>query len=140
MKRQNPLIIPVTLLLVGLALNSFAGSAILSNSRLEALLSAAAFQIVTGPDAQQQVWYARTAPNTLQRHLDKGEAVYTYADRRGCFMYIGGQPEYQQFKRLVRETSNAEARVQASEAFDKPWRDWSWTWEPWQLVVWGYEP
>jgi hypothetical protein len=140
MRRHNPLIIPMTVILIGIALDSFAGSGTLSHSRIESLLSAAGFQILTGEDAQQQVWYARSAPNTLQRHPQKGGAVYTYADYRGCFMYIGGQFEYQQYERLVRETSDAERRIQASEALDKPWRDWVWTWEPWKLVVWGYEP
>jgi hypothetical protein len=140
MKRPNLLVIPLTMLLLGIALDSFAGSGTLSQSRIESLLSAAGFQILTGADAQQQAWYAQTPPNTLQRHLQRGEAVYTYADQRGCFMYVGGQPEYQQYKRLVRETSNAERRIQASEAFDQRWRDWVWTWKPWKLVEWGYEP
>jgi len=140
MRRPNPLIIPATVILIGIALDSFAGSGTLSHSRIESLLSAAGFQILTGADAQQQAWYAQTPPNTLQRHLQRGKAVYTYADQRGCFMYVGGQPEYQQYERLVRETSNAERRIHASEALDKPWRDWVWTWEPWKLVEWGYEP
>ena len=140
MKRPNLLVIPLTMLLLGIALDSFAGSANLSYSRIEGLLSAAGFQILTGTDAQQQLWYSRTAPHTLERHIQNGQAVYTYVDQRGCFMYIGGQPEYQQFKRILSETSNAERRVQASEAFDQPWRDWVWTWKPWKLVEWGYEP
>ena len=140
MKRPNPLIIPLTMLLLGIALDSFAGSTILSRSRIEELLSAAGFQILTGADAQQQAWYSRTAPHTLARHIQNGQAVYTYVDQRGCFMYIGGQPEYQQYKRIERETVNAERGVQASEALDQPWRDWVWTWEPWKLVEWGYEP
>ena len=140
MRRPNPLIIPMTVILIGIALDSFAGSGTLSHSRIESLLSAAGFQILTGADAQQQVWYARTAPNTLERHIQNGQAVYTYTDRWGCFMYIGGEPEYQQYKRVVRETSDAERRIHASEALDKPWRDWVWTWKPWKLVEWGYEP
>jgi hypothetical protein len=140
MKKPNLLVILLTMLLLGIALDSFAGSANLSYSRIEGLLSAAGFQILTGTDAQQQVWYSRTAPHTLERHIQNGQAVYTYVDQRGCFMYIGGQPEYQQYKRILSETSNAERRIQASEAFDQPWRDWVWTWKPWKLVEWGYEP
>jgi hypothetical protein len=140
MSRQNLPIISVTILLISIALDSFAGSATLSHSRIEELLSAAGFQILTGADAQEQVWYARTTPNTLERHIRNGEAVYTYTDQRGCFMYIGGQFEYQQYKRIERETSNAERRIQASEALDQPWREWVWTWKPWKLVEWGYEP
>jgi hypothetical protein len=140
MRRPNPLIIPLTMFLISVALDSFAGSATLSHSRTEGLLSAAGFQILTGADAEQQVWYARTPPHTLERHISNGETVYVYTDQRGCFMYIGGQPEYQQYKRILRETSNAQRRIQASEAFDQPWRDWVWTWKPWKLIEWGYEP
>ena len=135
MKMPNPLIIPVTILLVGMALDSFAGSATLSESRIESLLSAAGFQIRTGPDAERQMLYLRAAPNTFERHI----GVYTYADPRAGFMYVGGQFEYQQFKRLLREVSIAERQVQTSEALDKPWRDWSWTWKPWKLWVGSYE-
>jgi hypothetical protein len=140
MRRPNPLIIPLTMFLISLALDSFAGSATLSYSRIEGLLSAAGFQILTGAEAEQQVWYSRTPSHTLERHISNGEAVYTYTDQRGCFMYIGGQPEYQQFKRVLRETSDAQRRIQASEALDQPWRDWVWTWKPWKLIEWGYEP
>jgi hypothetical protein len=140
MKRPNPLIIPLTMLLFGIASDSFAGSTTLSHSRIEGLLSAAGFQILTGADAQQQVWYSRTAPHTIERHIQNGQAVYTYVDQRGCFMYIGGQPEYQQYKRVERETADAERGIQASKALDQPWRDWVWTWKPWKLVEWSYEP
>jgi hypothetical protein len=139
MRMANPLTIPVTLLLVGMALNSFAGSATLSESRVEGLLSAAGFQIRTGPDAERQMLYLRAAPSTLERHTANGEVVYTYADPRAGFVYIGGQTEYQQFKRLLREVSIAERQVQTSEALDKPWRDWNWTWKPWKLWVGSYE-
>jgi hypothetical protein len=135
MKRPNPLIIPVTILLVGIALDSFAGSA----TRTESLLSAAGFQILTGPAAQRQMWYLRTNPNTVERHIENGEVVYTYVDQRAGFMYLGGQLEYQQYKRIAGEVSSAERRVQMSEAFDKPWRDWVWTWKPWKLWAGSYQ-
>jgi hypothetical protein len=140
MRRPNLPIVLVTILSLSIALDSFAGSATLSHSRIEGLLSAAGFQILTGADAEEQVWYARTPPHTLERHIRNGEAVYTYTDHRGCFMYIGGQPEYEQFKRILGETSDAERRIQASEAVDQGWRDWVWTWKPWKLIEWGYEP
>jgi hypothetical protein len=140
MRRPNPLIIPLTMFLISLALDSFAGSATLSYSRIEGLLSAAGFQILTGAEAEQQVWYARTPPHTLERHISNGETVYVYTDQRACFMYIGGQPEYQQYKRILRETADAQRRIQASDALDQPWRDWVWTWKPWKLIEWGYEP
>jgi hypothetical protein len=139
MKRPNPLIIPATILLLGITLNSFAGSATLSNSRIESLLEAAGFQIHTGPDAQWQLWYPRSTPNTLERHIENGEVVYTYADPRGGFIYLGGQPEYQQYKQLVREVSIAQRKLQASEALDRPWQDWNWTWKPWKLWLWSYQ-
>jgi hypothetical protein len=140
MSRQNLPIISVTILLISIALDSFAGSANLSYSRIEGLLSAAGFQILTGAEAEQQVWYARTPPHTLERHISNGETVYVYTDQRACFMYIGGQPEYQQYKRILRETADAQRRIQASDALDQPWRDWVWTWKPWKLIEWGYEP
>jgi hypothetical protein len=70
MKRPNPFIIPVTMLLVGIALDSFAGSPTLSKRR--------------------------------QASIAQKEA--------------------------------------ASGALDKPWQDWSWTWQPWKLLIWSYQP
>ena len=139
MKRPNLLIIPVTILLVGITFDSFAGAATLPKSRTESLLAAAGFQILPGPDAQHQMLYLRTTPNTLERHMGKGEPVYTYVDQPGGFMYLGGLPEYQQYQRIVREVSSAERKVQTSTALDKPWRDWNWTWKPWKLWVWSYQ-
>lgn len=126
--------------LVGIALDSFAGSVTLSNSRIESLLSAAGFQILTGPDALQEIWYTRSSPHTLERHIANGRIVYTYADQRGCFIYIGGQPEYQQYERILRETLVAETQLEATAPPDQAWRDWRWTWKPWKLVVWSYQP
>jgi hypothetical protein len=140
MKRPNPLIIPLTMLFVGIALNSFADSTRLSQARIESLLSAAGFQILTEPDALQEVWYTRAVPDILERHIANGKIVYTYADQRGGFIYIGGSFEYQQFKRIYREASVAQAQWQATETVYKPWRDWDWTWKPWKLLVWGYQP
>jgi deoxycytidine triphosphate deaminase len=139
MKRQNPLIIPATILLLGIALDSFAGSVILTHARIESLLLDAGFQIHTGPDAQRQLRYLRTTPYTVERHIDNGQVVYTYADPRAGFLYTGGQFEYQQYKRVVREASISEERWQTSEALAKPWQDWDWTWKPWKLLRWGYE-
>jgi hypothetical protein len=39
----------------------------------------------------------------------------------------------------LRESSIAQ-REAASGALDKPWQDWSWTWQPWKLVMWSYQP
>src|SRR5580704_11404838 len=108
MKRPNLLIISVTILLVGITFDSFAGAATLPKARTESLLAAAGFQILTAPDAQHQTLFLRSTPNTLERHIGNGEAVYTYVDRRGGLIYIGGPPEYQQYQRIVREVSNAE--------------------------------
>jgi hypothetical protein len=71
MKRTNPFIIPLTMLLVGIALDSFAGCATPSKPR---------------------------------------------------------------------ERSVAQRELAASGAPDKPWQDWSWTWQPWELIMWSYEP
>jgi hypothetical protein len=140
MKRTNPFIIPLTMLLLGFALDGFAGSGTLSKSRIESLLSAAGFRILTEPDALQEVWYTRSTPHTLERHIANGKIVYTYADQRGRFIYIGGQAEYQHYERLLRETWVAETRLPATAAPDQPWRDWRWTWKPWKLLVWSYQP
>ena len=140
MKRPNSLIVPLTMLLVGIALDSFADSPKLTKSRVESLLAAAGFQILTEPDALQLVWYTRAVPDIIERHNTNGKIVYTYADPRGGFIYIGGSLEYQQFKRIYQAASVAQIQWQTVETAYKPWRDWVWTWEPWKLLVWGYQP
>lgn len=140
MNRRNPFILPLTMLLVGIALDSFAGSLTLSKSRTESLLAAAGFQILTKPLALQEVWYTRGTPDTLERHVAGSKVVYTFADQRGGFIYIGNEFDYRQYQRLLGEVSAAETRVEASEGRDSPWREWRWTWKPWKLVVWSYQP
>jgi hypothetical protein len=140
MTAPHRLIIPVTILLVGIAVNSFAGSANLSNPRIESLLSAAGFHILAGPEAEREMWSLRATPHTVERHIENGRVVYTYADPGGGFICIGGQAEYQQFKRIVRQVAMAQREAQMTEPLDKPWHDWVWTWKPWKLIVWGYQP
>lgn len=140
MKKTNPFIIPLIVLLVGIALDSFAGSVTLSEPRIEGLLSDAGFKILTEPAARQEVWYTRSAPHRLERHMAGGRIIYTYADWQGGFLYIGDQFSYRQYERLLGETLVAETQVQATVAFDHPCRDWDWTWEPWLLPMWSYQP
>jgi hypothetical protein len=143
MKRSIAPMIPVTMLLVGIAFNCFAGPRTIADPRTESLLSAAGFQIRTGQDARQEEWYGQTpatAPNTIERHGYNGHVVYTYVDRGGDFMYIGGEPEYRQYERLVTQVSINRSRIEAAEAGDQSWREWRWTWKPWLPVKWSYQP
>jgi|GEM_PF-3014351 hypothetical protein len=140
MKRPSSPFIPVTMLLAGIALTSFAGPITIEDPRTEALLSAAGFQIRTGQDARQQEWYSPTTPNRLVRHGYSGNIVYTYVDRGGDFMYIGGEPEYHQYERLISQVAISKARIEASEARDNAWREWRWTWKLWLPVEWSYQP
>jgi hypothetical protein len=139
LKTSNPLALLVTVLLATASV-SFAGSAALSTSRIESLLSDAGFGFRLHPDVQDLQQYGRMTPNTLERHIVNGRVVYTFLDRYAGFLYFGGPAVYRQYLRIEREAVIAKTGFNFSEFQDKPWQDWSWTWQPWKLVIWGYQP
>ena len=83
-----------------LVLLGFSGCASLESGNTEQLLSAAGFRTRTPVTAKQVEIFKTLPPYRVERRMIQGKVVYTYANPRKNLLYIGGEAEYQQFRRL----------------------------------------
>src|SRR6266853_6024777 len=107
MSSIKPLSTSVTILLL-VAVAAFGGCASLTSlvaSNKESLLSAAGFRTRTPSTPKRQALYSQLAPYKLERRTKNGKVLYTYADKQKGIVYIGGETEYQQYKRLAVQQS-----------------------------------
>src|ERR1700745_4298290 len=107
MSSIKPLFTSVTILLL-VAVAAFEGCASLTSlvaSDKESLLSAAGFRTRPTSTPKRQALYSQLAPYKLERRTKNGKVLYTYADKQKGIVYIGGETEYQQYKRLALQQS-----------------------------------
>jgi hypothetical protein len=133
MNRIKPLPISFTILLLVVALAGFEGCASMDASGTESLLSAAGFRSRTPSTPKQQVLYSQMTPYKLERRTKKGKVLYTYADKQKGIVYIGGETEYQQYKRLALQQSIAQNQLEAAEINETASLSWGPDWGPWQV-------
>jgi hypothetical protein len=128
MNRIRPLSTSFTILLLVVALAGFEGCASMDASNTESLLSAAGFRTRTPSTPRQQALYSQLAPYKLERRTKNGKVLYTYADKQKGIVYIGGETEYQQYKRLALQQSIAQSQLEAAQINETA----SLGWGPWQ--------
>ncbi len=143
----KPLSTSVTILLLLVAVAAFEGCASLGASNKESLLSAAGFRTRTPSTPKRQALYSQLAPYKLERRTKNGKVLYTYADKQKGIVYIGGETEYQQYKRLVVQQSPqynyvedpadddgtiTQSQLEAAEINETASLNWGPDWGPWQ--------
>jgi hypothetical protein len=133
MNSMKPLSISLTVLLLVVALAGLEGCASMDASNTESLLSAAGFRTRTPSTPKQQALYSQLAAYKLERRMKNGKVLYTYADKQKGIVYIGGETEYQQYKRLALQQSIAESQLQAAEINETASLNWGPDWGPWQV-------
>jgi hypothetical protein len=101
-------------------------------SNTESLLSAAGFRTRTPSTPKQQALYSQLAPYKLERRTKNGKVLYTYADKQKGIVYIGGETEYQQYKRLALQQSIAQSQLEAAQINETASLGWGPDWGPWQ--------
>ena len=149
MSSIKPLSTSVTILLL-VAVAAFEGCASLTSlvaSDKESLLSAAGFRTRTPSTPKRQALYSQLAPYKLERRTKNGKVLYTYADKQKGIVYIGGETEYQQYKRLAVERSFQQndpedppddngftkSQLNAAEINETPSLNWEPDWGSWQI-------
>src|ERR1700726_2123260 len=148
MNRIKPLSASFTLLLLVVALAGFEGCASMDASNTESLLSAAGFRSRTPSTPKQQALYSQLTPYKLERRTKNGKVLYTYADKQKGIVYIGGETEYQQYKRLAVQQSPqynyvedpadddgtiTQSQLKAVEIRETASLNWGPDWGPWQI-------
>ena len=121
-----------TILLLVVALAGFEGCASMDASNTESLLSAAGFRTRTPSTPKQQALYSQLTPYKLERRTKNGKVLYTYADKQKGIVYIGGETEYQQYKRLALQQSIAQSQLEAAQINETASLGWGPDWGPWQ--------
>jgi hypothetical protein len=102
-------------------------------SNTESLLSAAGFRSRTPSTPKQQALYSQLTPYKLERRTKNGKVLYTYADKQKGIVYIGGETEYQQYKRLALQQSIAQSQLEAAQINETASLGWGPDWGPWQV-------
>ena len=133
MNSIKPISTSLTILLLAVALAAFEGCVSLGASGTESLLSAAGFRTRTPSTPKQQALYSQLAPYKLERREKNGKVLYTYADKQKGIVYIGGEAEYQQYKRLALQQSIAQNQLEAAEINETASLNWGPDWGPWQV-------
>jgi hypothetical protein len=128
---NSPIAAIFILLLAGLA-----GCASYDAQNKETLLIAAGFKTRTPSTDKQQAMFSRMTPYKLERRIRNGKVLYAYADKDKNVAYIGGENEYQQYKKLALQQSIAQDQLEAAQineenSFYGP--DWGPYWGPWNV-------
>jgi hypothetical protein len=121
-----------TLLLIAV-LGLSQGCASWDASSTESLLSAAGFRTRTPSTPKQQALYNQLTPYKLERREKKGKVLHTYADKAKGIVYIGGESEYQQYKRLALQQQISQNQLQAAQINETASLSWGPDWGPWQI-------
>jgi hypothetical protein len=93
----------------------------------ERMLAAAGFRQKAANTPEKAAHLQALAPGKIVRRERNGESHYVYADHNVCHcIYVGTEPQYQQYRKLVREQTMAdEAKVVADESSDpRRWGFW----------------
>jgi hypothetical protein len=133
MKSIKPICTSLAITLLVVALAAFEGCASWGASDTESLLSAAGFRTRTPSTPKQQALYSQLTPYKLERRTKNGKVLYTYADKQKGIVYIGGESEYQQYKRLALQRSIAQSQLEAAEINETASLNWGPDWGPWGI-------
>jgi len=91
------------------------GCASWESGNTTSLLSAAGFRTRTPTTAKQIELFNSLPPYQLERRVINNKVMYTYADKRHNLVYIGGETEYQAFRRLGVKQQIAMANLNAAQ-------------------------
>lgn len=127
-------LIPLSVVFALLALIGLSGCASLGSGDTEQLLSAAGFRSRTPTTAKQIEIFNSLPPYKVERRVVQGKVLYTYADPKRNLVFIGGEKEYQEFRRLglqqqISMNNLAAAQINQSTAMSMDaWGPWGMWW------------
>jgi hypothetical protein len=135
MRQHSSLLNSPIVAIVFLVMAGFAGCASYDAQNKESLLIAAGFRTRTPTTETQQAMFSRMTPYKLERRIRNGKVLYAFADKQQNVVYIGGEPEYQQYKQLALQKSIAEDQLQAAQINEETslYNDWGPYWGPWNV-------
>ena len=102
-----------------------------STRSTEEILSAAGFSVQAAETPQTAADLQTPPARRVLREVRDGQSVYVYRDPQVCrCLYVGGEPEYQQYQRLrlQKDVADEESRADMTGGWGGRW---GWGWGPW---------
>ena len=100
-----------------------------STQHTENLLSAAGFKPVPTTTPEQETHLKSLPPRKVSMVIRNGKTYYAFPDVKQNVMYVGQEPQYQQYQKLRIQEQLAEDQVSASQMNSEA----SWNmWGPWE--------
>ena len=97
----------------------------------EQALAAAGFETRPADTPEKLAQLHSLTPRTVLWRPQAGELRYVYADPTSCrCLYVGGEPEYQQYQKLRLQKDFADEESSAMP--DWGWGGWGAWWSPWR--------
>jgi hypothetical protein len=112
---------------LGLSLAGCAALQAQDTQATEQMLAAAGFQAKAADTPQKVAHLQALAPRKIVRRERNGEPSYVYADPDGCkCLYTGTEPQYQEYRKLVRQQTMADEATVVTEQTSDPgsWGLW----------------
>jgi len=97
-------------------------------------LRAAGFSIEVADTTAKRADLQTPPARQVLAEVRDGKTVYVYRDPTVCqCVYVGGEPQYRQYKRLQKDIADAQWHADENA--------WGWDWAPWGLPnPWPHEP
>ncbi len=100
-----------------------------STKQTENLLSAAGFRALPANTPEQQAHLHALPAHKVTMVIRNGKTYYAFPDVKENVLYVGQEPQYQQYQRLRLQQQLAEDQVNAAEMNSEA----SWNmWGPWE--------
>jgi hypothetical protein len=99
-----------------------------TTKQTENLLSAAGFKMMPATTPEQKAHLATLPPNKVTMVVREGKTYFVFPDVKQQVIYVGQQPQYNEYQKLRLQKQMAEEQAQAaamnSEAAFAPWGSW----------------
>jgi hypothetical protein len=86
-----------------------------TTKQTENLLSAAGFNTIPANTPERQAHLKTLPPHKITMVVRDGKTYYVYPDQAHQVLYVGQQPQYEEYQKLRLENQMAEDQVQAAE-------------------------
>jgi hypothetical protein len=91
----------------------------------ESLLSAAGFKMVPASTPAQEAHLKSLKPNQVTMAQRDGQVYYTYPDVPHNVLYVGKEPQYQEYQKLRLQKQMSDEQLNAAELNNSaPWGAW----------------
>jgi hypothetical protein len=101
------------------------GAGCSTTKQTENLLSAAGFKMMPAATVEQKAHLNTIPPNKVTMVVREGTTYFVYPDAKQQVIYVGQQPQYNEYQRLRLQKQLAQEQVNAAELNSQPaWGVW----------------